>query len=491
VTGPAPELVDAGYAVEIADAPLLHRGLTLADLAHVLTLADAGLIPAEPARALLGVLLGTLEVPAEEFGYDPADGEMYASRERRSAELIGTAAGWLHAGRTRREAMRIALRLHLREVLAELVDAAAGLAGALAELGAAHTETWMPDQTYLQHAQPTTFGHYALSFADPVLRDARRLEAELDVIDASPAGVGSVNGTALLPDRTPVAERLGFASVIEHARDAMWQTDGFVAAVSAATSLLVTCSSLAEDLEIYASQEFGWVRLADGYSRSSVLLPQKRNPYALSMIRGQAGSTIGRLTGLLAARKTPSARSDTLIVAYGEVPRSLAVAARTTRLAAGVVRTLEVDAMRLWTALSGGFAQASDLAEHVMVCCGIDYRSAHRVVGAAVRSAAARGLRGLDLTSAALDDAGIEVLGHPLGLDPAALARVLDPREVVRSRTCRGGAAPGQVARMAVARDATAAELAAAVRSRRGRHAEAEAALVATARDVAAGVPPG
>jgi argininosuccinate lyase len=476
------ELVAAGYAVEIADAPLLHRGLTLADLAHVLTLRDAGVVPPESIRALLGVLLETLGTPTEEFGYDPAHGEMYSSRERCFAERIGDAAGWLHAGRTRREAMRIAFRLHLRGVLTDLVAAAADLAAELARLAAAHLETWMPDQTYLQHAQPTTFGHYVLSFAPSVLRDAQRLAAELAGIDASPAGVGSVNGTALLPDRDAVADRLGFGSVIEHTRDAMWQTDGLVAALAAVSSLLVTQSTLAEDLEIYASQEYGWVRLGDAVSRTSVLLPQKRNPYALTMIRGAAGVSIGRLGGLLAVTKTPSARSDNLIFAYGEVPRSLTAAARTTRLSAEVARTLSVDSDRLWAALQGGVAQASDLAEHVMVQSGIDYRSAHRVVGAAVRTAVWNGQRGVDLDPAALDAAAIEVLGRPLKLDGTTLARVLDPREVVRSRVCRGGAAPDEVARMAAEVLAAADALTATMQEVEQRHRAAEQSLVSAAR---------
>ncbi|MPZ65977.1 MAG: argininosuccinate lyase [Pseudonocardiaceae bacterium] len=482
--GPADELVEGGYALEIADAPLLHRGLTLADLAHVLTLLHAGVIPPEPARALLGVLLEALEVAPEDFPYDPAYGEVYSSRERHFADRIGTAAGWLHAGRTRREAMRIAFRLQLRSVLTDLIAAAAGLVADLARLAASHTETWMPDQTYLQHAQPTTFGHYVLSFAHPVLRDGHRLTAELDGVDASPGGTGSGNGTALLPDRTPVADRLGFDSVIDHTRDAMWQTDGLVAALAAGASLLVTQSTLAEDLEIYASQEYGWVSLGDGYSRSSVLLPQKRNPYALTMIRGAAGVAIGRLTGMLAVTKTPSARSDNLIFAYGEVPRALAAAARTTRLTAGVVRTLSVDAGRLWTALEGGVAQAGDLAEYVMLHCGVDYRSAHRVVGVAVRAALDRGLRGVDLDPDALDAAAVEVLGHPLGLDAAQLRHALDPREIVHSRTCRGGAAPEEVARMAAGCVSEGSSLADAARARARRHRIAEQALVAAAREV-------
>ena len=483
MTKPADELIDAGYALEIADAPLLHHSLTLADLAHVLDLRAAGVIPEEPACRLLTLLLDVLDIPAEDFPYDASHGEVYNSRERYFAGRIGDAAGWLPAGRPRREAIRIAFRLHLREVLADLVGAVADLAADLAQLAGRHTETWMVDQTYLQHAQPTTFGHYAVSFAYPALRDGRRLTDALDWVDASPGGAGGVNGTALLTDRAHIAGLLGFDSVIEHTRDAMWQTDGLVDALAACASLLVTQGKLAEDLEIWASPEFGFVTIADGYSRSSVLMPQKRNPYALTMIRGACGVAIGRLTGLLALTKSPSARSDNLIFAYGEVSRTLAAAVRTTRLSAGVVRTLQVDTPRLWSVLEGSFAQAADVAEHLMLVCRLDYRSAYHVVGHAVRTAAEQGLRGVDLDAAALDAAALSVLGRPLGLDSGLLARALDPREVVRTRTARGGAAPAEVARMAAACADEADDLSKQARIRREHFRQAEQALIAAARD--------
>jgi len=262
----------------------------------------------------------------------------------------------------------------------------------------------------------------------------------------------------------------------------MWQTDGLFDMVGAAAGLVVTQSELAEDLEIWASQEFDYVTLADGYSRASVLMPQKRNPYALSIIRGAAGTLIGRLTGLLAVAKTPSARSDNLIFAYGEVPRALDLALRTTQLTTGVVRTLTVNAERMHSVLEAGFSQATDLAEFVMQDRGIDYRTAYRVVGHAVRLASARGLRGIDIDGGLLDEAAKELTGQPLGLAGRDLAAVLDPGLIVTSRTSLGGAAPAEVTRMAGEVGIQAGELAAQARAWQARYLDAEQALVATAR---------
>ena len=481
--GPAaPELIAAGFELENADAGILHRGMNLADIAHLLDLGTTGVIPPDAARRLLALLLATMDIPASEFPYDPANGEPYNSRERYFVSQAGDVAGWLHAGRPRREAVRVAFRLRLREDLTSLIEAAAELAAEIARVAMEHAGTLMADQTYLQHAQPSTFGHYVLSFAFPVLRSGQRLSEALEWTDASPGGAGCVNGSRLLSDRGHVASLLGFRSVAEHTRDAMWQVDGLFDMVGAAAGLMVTQSKLAEDLEIWASQEFDYVTLADGYSRASVLMPQKRNPYALSIIRGAAGSLIGRLAGLLAVAKTPSARSDNLIFAYGEVPRALDLALRATRLSTGVVRTLEVNADRMRAALESGFSQATDLAEYIMQACGIDYRSAYRVVGHAVRQASAAGLRGTDIDGAMLDAAAAEITGRPLGLGGHDLSAVLDPWQIVASRTSLGGAAPGEVERMAENAAAEASRLMGEARRWRDTYHAAEEALIAAAR---------
>jgi len=447
--GPAQELIDAGFAWEIADAPLLHDGLNLADLGHVLDLHHRGIVPDDAARDLLRELLVAHATPPEDFPYDAAYGEPYNSRERLFAERLGNTAGWLHAGRPRREAARVALRILLRGLTANLVAEAGRFACTTAHVAEAHKDVFMPDQTYLQQAQPSTFGHYLLAFVPPALRDGDRLLAALAQVNLSPGGAGCVNGSRLLEDRMNVAALLGFTDIIDHTRDAMWQTDTFIDLLATSTSLVSNQSKLAEDLEIWASQEFDYVDLAGPFTRSSVLMPQKRNPYALSIVRGAGGVLIGRLTGFLAVVKSPSARSDNLIFAYGEIPRALELSAKVSSLMSGVVRTLTVNEERMWQELEGGFSQATDLAEFVMLSTGIDYRSAYRVVGNTVRSASKLGLRGLDITSNLIDEAAQEICGHDLSIDAEQLAVVLNPKEIVATRTSAGGAAPHVVQEMA------------------------------------------
>ncbi|HTK65353.1 MAG TPA: argininosuccinate lyase [Pseudonocardia sp.] len=483
-TGPAPELVESGFALENADAPFLHRGLNLADISHVLDLARRGLIPPAAGRELLELLLEVTEMPVEEFPYDPAFGEPYNSREHFFVSRIGDVAGWLHAGRPRREAARVALRLHLRRQLTELVSEAVRFAAATTEVAVEHAATLLPDQTYLQQAQPSTFGHYLLSFVYSAVRDTRRLLDELDWVDRSPGGAGCVNGTRLLADRGPVAAALGFQSVITHTRDAMWQVDGLIHVLATAASLLSNFSKLAEDLEIFSSSEFDFIDLADGYTRSSILMPNKRNPYSLAIIRGASGVVIGRLTGFLAVTKSPSARSDNLIFAYGEVPRALDLCLRITRLMTGVVATMHVNRERMEQELRAGYTQATDLAEHLTQSLGVDYRTAYVVVGNTVRAASRAGIPGIAITGAMIDEAARELTGQDWGLTGADLSAVLDPWRIVLTRQAEGGAAPAALESMARQITGELAELEATARRRTAGFDAAEQALLAHARDI-------
>ena len=483
-SGPAPELVESGFAWENADAPVLHSGMNLADIAHVLDLGRRGLVPAPAEKALLALLLEVSAIPAEEFPYDASYGEPYNSRERYFVSRLGDVGGWLHAGRPRREAARIALRLHLRRQLAELVAEAARFGTEVTVQAAAHAETLMPDQTYLQQAQPSTFGHYLLSFVYSALRDARRLLEELDWVDCSPGGAGCVNGTRLLDDRTFIADALGFDGFIQHTRDAMWQVDGLIHILATAASLLSNFSKLAEDLEIWSSSEFDFVDLAQGYTRASVLMPNKRNPYALSIVRGASGVVIGRLTGFLAVTKSPSARSDNLIFAYGEVPRALDLSLRITRLTTGVVRTLRVNQERMYDELRRGYTQATDLAEHLVQVCHVDYRTAYVVVGNTVRAASRSGVPGVEITGAMIDDAAVAHTGRSWGLTGTDLSAVLDPWQIVRSRTAQGGAAPDALHKMVTSLQPELADVAAVAERRTERFDRAESALLAQARAV-------
>jgi argininosuccinate lyase len=484
-SGPAPELVEAGYGLETADAPLLHHGLGLADLAHVLELHEAGVIPTADARVLLAELLELLEIPAADFPYDPVYGDAYNSRERELERRLGSVAGWLHTGRTRREAGRIAFRLALRDRILDLHEAVGRFLDAVATQAVAQADSIWADTTYLQPAQPSTFGHYLGGFGEEAARHLDRLEQAYRWADRSPAGVGGVGGSRVPMNRARLAERLGFESPGPHTRDVMWAVDGLADAVVAATQAATTVDRLAEDLEIFASPGFGYVTLDASLCRASVLMPQKRNPYALAVIRAGAGTLVGRATGLLVTQRTPSARTDNWLHAYGEVAGSLELARRIVALGAEVTRTLVVDRDALAAAAGSHFTGAADLAEELVLRHGLDYRSAYRVVGRTV--AAAVETARSTLTPDDLTRAATEVLGHPLSLAPEILRAALDPAMIVAGRTVLGGSAPAKVREHSRSLTDRTTESTTWRRTRRQNTQTSEANLRATARALAIG----
>ncbi len=486
VSGPAPELVESGYRLELADGEILYRGFGLADLAHVLELCDLGIGSRAELSALSEQLLAIGELEWQTISYDERYGDVFNVRERMLEHSLGSGAGWLSAGRPRREAGRIAFRIAVRERLIRLIEATALFAETVATQAEEHAGTLMPDYTYLQTAQATTFGHYLLSFAYPALRAGSRLKDGFRWVNSSPAGAGGVCGSSLPVDRARLADRLGFDDVVRHTRDAMWQTDGLVDLTTTCSSLATNISQLAEDLEIYGSSQFGLVQLHDSFCRASALMPQKRNPYALTLLRAGARQLLSAPVAVAAAQQTPSARTDNLLHVYGAVPRSIELATRMLSLGTGVVGGLSVQREKMRCGVSETFAQAADLADAIMISAEIDYRSAYKVVGRLVADCVSRDAGPETISPRGIKEAAEAVLGHPVEIPASVIADALNAEHVVRSRTVVGGAAPGPMQEMVRECHAEARALSDWVGNCRERVARAEASMLEEARALAA-----
>ena len=274
----ARELIDSGFALENADAPFLHQGLNLADIAHVLDLLRRG---SSGRRRPHRLLLEVEQMDAEDFPYDP---EFEEPTRASASSWSGSARSRDGARRAaRREAARIALRIYVRDQLLELRLKSSPWRDGARPPARRHLDA-RPD---LPAASPAVDVR-SLRVVVRLPCRSRCHRCSTSSTTSTAAGAGCVSGTRLLDDRTYVAAALGFDEVIEHTRDAMWQIDGLIH-VLASAGLLSTQSKLAEDLEIWSSNEFDFVALADGYTRSSILMPQKRNPYSLSIVRGASG----------------------------------------------------------------------------------------------------------------------------------------------------------------------------------------------------------
>jgi argininosuccinate lyase len=234
---------------------------------------------------------------------------------------------------------------------------------------------------------------------------------------------------------------MSFDGVIVNTRDAMWQVDEPVEVMAMAMALHLHLDRLAEDLQIWNTSEFNLIELADRHARISLIMPQKKNPYALAFIRGMAGNMVGRLVSMTAVGKTPSAQMDNRIFVLGETIDAV-------RLMAGVLRGLQFNTKLMATRAAEGFVQATDLAELIMQTTQINYRTAHHLVGLAIRLTLERGVTTGAIPTDILDEAAHDVLGHTLDLSVDLLSSLSDPAAIVATRQGLGGAAHEPVGAM-------------------------------------------
>jgi argininosuccinate lyase len=484
--GAAGELVAAAYAAESGHGPRLAHGLSLADLAHAVALVEGGDLAGEDATGLLRGLLELHEIPGDEFPWDPSLGDAFNAREAELERRVGrSAAGWLSAGRPRREAFRVALRLTARSGSRELHDALVDQAAALARHARETRTALATDYTYLQPAQPTTVGHLLLAFAYPALRDADRARASYSALGASVAGAGGSAGSRWSIDRERLAELLGSDGVVEHTKDAAWQADVYLELLATLAIAATHQSQLGQDFEIYASQEFGLVELADAHSRASALMPQKKNPYALAAIRTQAGQASGDVASALVALHTGSARTDHFHLLNGTVPRALDEAVAIARLTASVLDGLELRTERFEEIARESFVTAADIADVLALEGGLDYRSAHKVVGRAVRDLVESGEPSSALTPERLAAASEAAIGRPVEIDEATLRAALDPAACAAARRQTGSSSAAAMDAMLAGIDELLTEHASWSTSARERESAAETTLLGRARELA------
>lgn len=475
---PGQDLIANAFAEELRHQTLLAPAFHYVDLAYVLALFEAGTLPVAAGKELLAALLELQALP-KGLALDPALGDLYTNRE---AWLIARtpAAGWLGTGRARREASTTAFHLTVCEGLRTLLRALSDLGGELLRLAAAHRHALMADYTYLQAGQPTSFGHYLLGFVGPLLRDLQRAQAFHAHFHLSPAGCGSTNGSTLAPDRQRIANLLGFDGLVAHARDAMWQADGPIEGMAVVVAALVNLDRLAEDLMVFASMEFGVIELGDAQSRASKIMPQKKNPFALAYVRASANQAIGLQAALAASGRTPTGQMDNRMLAYGELPRALSLAAGAARLMQASLAGLTLSEERAARTLERSFVMATELADALVLHGGLDPRAAHRVVGRLSRLLHEAGRSVASVTVQDIAEAAQAVLGQPLHLSDEVLRGALDPRTALAGRAGVGGAADGPMQQVF---DAFAAQLAGAaawVSGADSRAFTARSALLAT-----------
>lgn len=402
--------------------------------AHVRMLADVGLLTEAERDAILdGLDRVEAEMAGGEFVVLPSDEDIHTAVERRVTELVGDPGGKIHTARSRNDQVATDLRLWTKTEITSLAELVATFQRTLLAHAEAAGDAYLPGYTHLQQAQSVALAHHLLAHAWALGRDVDRLLDARDRLDVSPLGAGALSGTSLPIDPQHTADALGFAKPFDNSLDAVSDRD-FVAETLFALSLLgVHLSRIGEEFILWASSEFGFVRLDDGFSTGSSMMPQKKNPDIAELARGKAGRLVGHLTGFLTTLKGLPLTYNKDLQEDKEPLFDACDTVRLTLLALdGMVSTSTFDTDAMAAGADNPYAAATDLAEF-LVERGMPFRSAHAVVGGLVRDALAGAGELANLVG-----------GHP-DLGPDALA-LLEPGASVRRRVSRGGGAPAAVA---------------------------------------------
>lgn len=411
-------------------------------IAYAHALEKVSILTVDETKAIVdGLEAVKAEFDAGTFAFLPSDEDIHTAVERRLGELIGDVAGKLHTGRSRNDQVATDMRLYLLARIPVLRDHVQGLQRAIVDKAEAYLDVIMPGYTHLQPAQPILFSHWLMSFFWMLQRDVERLDDLTKRVSVMPLGGAALAGNTFGIDREALAAELGFAQrglprISENSLDAVPDRD-FVAETLFWAALLQThLSRLAEDLILYATAEFGFVELDDAYSTGSSIMPQKKNPDSLELVRGKTGRLVGNLVALLTTLKgLPSSYDKDLQEDKEPLFDTLDTLELELPIVAGVIDTLRIHPERMASALRDDLL-ATELADY-LVRQGVPFRQGHHIVGQAVRLA---GERGCGLRNLTVDD--YRALSSHFGGD---VHDVLNFRRAVEQRSVPGGTATAAV----------------------------------------------
>ncbi|WP_320140887.1 argininosuccinate lyase [uncultured Cohaesibacter sp.] len=411
--------------------------------AHVRMLAQQEIVPADDAKAIeqgLDTIAG--EIEAGDFTFSRALEDIHMNVESRLADLIGPNAGRLHTARSRNDQVATDFRLWVRDTLDTLDGQLLELQTTFAEKAEEFANAVMPGFTHLQSAQPVTFGHHMMAYVEMLSRDRGRVQDARTRMNECPLGSAALAGTSFPIDRHMTAKALGFDRPTANSLDGVSDRDFALEALSAASICAMHLSRFAEELVIWSSAQFRFVKLSDKFSTGSSIMPQKRNPDAAELVRAKSGRIIGALNALLIVMKgLPLAYSKDMQEDKEQVfdalqNLSLCVAAMT-----GMVGDLEPNVKELKKAAGSGYSTATDLADWLVRTLGMPFRNAHHVTGSLVAMAAERDI---ELHKLSLED--MQTVEPTITED---VFSVLSVDKSVRSRVSFGGTAPANVKKQA------------------------------------------
>ena len=411
--------------------------------AHAAMLAKQGIISKSDAAAIAkGLNEIKIEIETGKFKFSQALEDIHLNVESRLKELIGEPAGRLHTARSRNDQVATDFKLYVRDYIDQLDVGLADLQLALAQKADEHAATIMPGFTHLQSAQPITFGHHMLAYVEMLSRDRGRFADARKRLNENPLGAAALAGTSFKIDRHMTSKVLGFDRPTRNSMDSVAARDYALETLAAASICAIHISRLAEEIVIWCSAQFRFVKLSDKFTTGSSIMPQKRNPDAAELIRAKPGRILGAFTALAVVMKgLPLTYSKDMQEDKEQTFDALDNLALAVAAMAGMVRDMEPDKDVLKAAANSGYATATDLADWLVQNLKMPFRDAHHVTGKIVALA--------EKKSCLLSELSLEDMQSIFSGITKAVFKVLTVEASVASRTSFGGTAPVNVRRAA------------------------------------------
>ena len=447
----APEYVSCVLSENFEDAKALFLSPLMAiHHAHLAMLVEQGILSRSDGRALADALASITPADVQQARYDGSCEDLFFYVEGLIVHRAGQdAAGRLHTARSRNDIDMTMYRMQQREMILAVTEGTLRLRRSLLELADRHRLDVFPAHTHTQPAQPTTIAHYLMGLVEQLERDAVRLRAAFASTNLSPLGSGAITGTGFPIDRSRTAALLGFDAATGNTYGSIATVDYLLESVSAVAVLLAGLGRVLQDLLLWCTAEFGYLRLADGFVQYSSIMPQKRNPVALEHARAIASKALGQSSAIvLTVHNTPFGDIvDTEDDLQPLVFSMFTDAARAVRLVAAALGSATFDVERMAERARRGWITVTELADTLTRDHRIPFKTSHAIAARLVRECAGDSEGAL---GASLDRIAVAVWGKPVGYTAGELEEILSPVHFVRVRTTLGGPAPEQTA-MAIA----------------------------------------
>ena len=416
------------------------------NIAHTTMLKEQKIIPAEDADKIVSALHMLESEGIEALNLDPSVEDIHMALENYVTEKIGEVAGFMHTAKSRNDQVATDLRLVLKEEIDEIEKDLLKFIGKILDMASENKKTVMVGYTHLQHAQPTTFAHHLLAYANELRRDYERIADAKKRVDMCPLGAAAMTTTSFPINRERTRELLGFERLMENSIDAVSSRDFMAETVFTLSMLASNLSKICEEMIIWSTYEFGMIEMANEYSSTSSIMPQKKNADVAEIARSKTGVIYGELVTVMTILKAlPHSYNRDLQEVTPHLWSAVDTARSMLNITCDMLTSITFKKERGLELAKANFSTATELADLMVREKNMPFRVAHQIVGRTVNEAIDKKMKPGEIDSEFLDEVSMEIRGKPLGISEELVKKALDPYEVIKTRKVIGGSSPEAV----------------------------------------------